>query len=336
MTSSIESMLSSNPQEHQVLPDTVRLMEKLHAEQVFSTPEASKQFLDSLTFDEFSRLLDTANGLERNLPKPDRGMKGSGFIQESGVLTGESVEYQPPQASDRVPLMGKVFQAAQRAKDPEDAAVILALSINAIHPYDDGNGRTSRLIYTLLQRGYNGTDEDKQYYAEILKNTEGRKAVNLDPSNVGIDRWQTKIMAKEAAEDIGYDGPLPTYEVRAYGDAFAGEYTPADLVIGPDISDEGRRKLHLSIADKNIQFAIPQILRTMHAKGMKPSEYTRVFENDRCVIQGDVVVGSLSEADIDDLYSQTNAAKVRYIENMIDMSATSLQTVKDHYRPKTA
>ena len=336
MTNTIESLPSSAMQEHEVLPDTVRLMEKLHAEQVFSTPEASKQFLDGLSFDEFSKFLDTANGLERKIAKPDRGMKGSGFIQESGMLTGESVEYQPPQPSDRVPLMEKAFRASQKAEDPEDAAVILALSINAIHPYDDGNGRTSRLMYTLLQRGYNGTDEDKQYYAGILKNTEGRKAVNLDPSDVGIDRWQTRMMREAAAKEIGYDGPLPTYQVNAYGDAFAGECTAEDLVINPDISDEGRKKLHLAIADKNIQFAIPQILKTMHKKGMEPNEYTRVFENNRCVMQGDIVVGSLTEPDIDELYTQTNTAKVTYIENMIDMSATSLQTVKEHYRPKAA
>jgi hypothetical protein len=261
-------------------------------------------------------------------------MNGSGIIEEIGMLTGSSVQYRPPQPIDRVPLMEKAFQRAQEVSNPEDAAIILGLAITAVHPYNDGNGRTSRLVYSLLQHGYNGSDEDKSYYTAILQNTKGRDIINLDPSLAGIDRWQTGIMAEKAAKEIGYVGNLPTYEVRAYGDAFAGELTPADLVVNADISEEGRNKLHLAIADNNIQFAIPQILRLMHEKGIEPNSYIRNHTDGRCVIDGGIVVKSLTESDIDNLYGETHIAKRLYVENMINMSGPSLESAKEFYRPK--
>ena len=149
----------ATPVAHEKIQDhhkVVRVMERLHAEEVFRTPELSKEFLDSLSFEEFTKWTDMLNGIAREIPVTERGMKGSGHIIEGNEHIGYGVRYQPPAPIDRRVLMEEAFKRSQAIKEPRLAGLELAFAINAIHPYNDGNGRTGRMLYSLLARGFAG------------------------------------------------------------------------------------------------------------------------------------------------------------------------------------
>ena len=63
--------------------------------------------------------------------------------------------------------MHEIFQ--DTSLDDESKARILYYALEFIHPFSDGNGRTGRLLYTVISNGYNIEDENVSH---ILKNTE--------------------------------------------------------------------------------------------------------------------------------------------------------------------
>jgi hypothetical protein len=314
------------------LSPTIALMERLGAEQLFNTPEDAKSYLETLNYEEFSSLLNRINGLERTIPTEKRKMDGSGYVQMSGTLFGKNVEHQPPRQSDREPLMQAAFEAAQNAPTPEDAALLLGLCINTIHPYEDGNGRTSRLVYTLLQHGYDGTPSDIALYSSLLRNTHGRQIVDLNPGRVKADWSYTRQAIELAAQETGYDGPIPTHVFDSFGDAMAGEYTPNDLMVNNDVSKEGRDKLYKSIADNSGRFTVPAFLKLIKNKGLNPSDFIKHVESSgNTFLLGREILPILDEADID-FISETSFDDRR--DYVLALTTWSLNKVKDLYRPK--
>lgn len=78
---------------------------------------------------------------------------------QCGVLdpTRKHVLYLPPKACDVAPLMQELVRWIATSKYPPPiTAAIAHFGINSIHPYYDGNGRTSRLLTKLIlrQAGY--------------------------------------------------------------------------------------------------------------------------------------------------------------------------------------
>jgi Fic/DOC family len=316
----------------ETLPHTVRLMERLGAEQFFDTPKDAKSYLETLNYTEFSSLLNRINGLERSIPTEKRKMDGYGYVEMSGMLFGKNIEHQPPRQSDRGPLMQAAFEVAQNATTPEDAALLLGLCINAIHPYEDGNGRTSRLVYMLLQHGYNGTPSDIALYSSLLKNTGGRQIVDLNPGRVNAEWAYTRQAIELAAKETDYNGPIPTHVFDSFGDAMAGEYTPDDLMINSEISNEARDKLYKSIADNSGRFTVPAFIRLIKNKGLNPSDFIKQVESSgNTFLLGREILPILDETDID-FISETSFDDRR--DYVLALTSWSLDKVKELYRPK--
>lgn len=308
--------------------NVVRIMERLHAEEVFTTPEKSKEFLDSLSFEEFTKWTDMLNGMARKIPVSERGMKGSGHIQEGNEHLGYGVRYQPPAPSDRTVLMQEAFERAQKMADPKLAGLELAFAVNAIHPYDDGNGRTGRMLYSLLSRGYSGTGDDKEYFTALLENTKGRTIVNPDPSIKGVDTILAKRARNAAAENRGWDGPIPTYVLDGYGGAFVNEETPDQLMVSDDVSDDARMKLHNVLRDSPFEAAT--LIKALPPEQIKP--YIKALDNgSRVLIDGDQLVATLSEEQINDLYEASQLGKREYVRSLINLDEDDFKEIWSIY-----
>ncbi len=107
-----------------------------------------------------------------NNPTPYR--EGQNSIVDSS--TG-FVVYMPPEAKDVVPLMTALVAWINENKNIIPAPVLAAVvhyQFVTIHPYYDGNGRTARILTTLLlhQSGYGlkGIYNLEEYYADNLQN----------------------------------------------------------------------------------------------------------------------------------------------------------------------
>ncbi|MEA1936971.1 MAG: Fic family protein [Patescibacteria group bacterium] len=146
-------------------------------EEIFADEESKRDFVDNLEIEEFIELLNTFNGILRNKEKEEWRMDG-----ETVALVGFVDGAIPPQHEDKPELLAKVLSVAkemnQNKKDLKDIALLFSSSINAIHSYADGNGRTSRLIYSLFTQDFN--DETKKELKEVLLEG-GREKININP-----------------------------------------------------------------------------------------------------------------------------------------------------------
>jgi Fic family protein len=133
------------------------------------------------------------SGKIRVRPTPYRD--GQNVIKDSG---SRKIVYMPPQAADVSKLMGELV-AWITAKDDLPVplkAAIAHYQYATVHPYYDGNGRTARLLTTLILHlggyGLKGLYALEEYYARDL--TAYYKALTVGPShNYYLGRAQADI-----------------------------------------------------------------------------------------------------------------------------------------------
>lgn len=110
-----------------------------------------------------------ADGREKVSPTPYRD--GQNVIRDSRT---RSIVYMPPEAKDVLSLMKGMVEWIQSSKDLPTPLVagIAHYQFATIHPYYDGNGRTARLLTTLILHlgGYDlkGLYSLEEYYARNL------------------------------------------------------------------------------------------------------------------------------------------------------------------------
>lgn len=300
---------------------TVRLMERFHAEEVFKTPESSKAFLDSLDFNDFKRWLGFVNGVEREIPRSERGFREGSMVKSESALLGNDIEYQPPLQRQREMLMEMAFSRAQELDDPTAAGLTLGFAINAIHPYPDGNGRTARIVTALLSRGYDGSEETKRYYSNLLENQKGREVINPNPATHGVDRKIAQELTQVVAENSGYtdETRIPRYIKNGYGDAMAGEYTAEELVVANEISTQGRHNLNLVLTDG--RFTPIALMRAFPPARIE--RFLKANENGSTYVDGDEFVASLSEEEITKFAKASVVVKASYVKRLIEFTDRS-------------
>ena len=122
------------------------------------------------------------SGKTRVKPTPYRD--GQNVIQDSGTRT---IVYMPLKAVDVPPMMKELVAWVTAENDlpvPLEAA-IAHYQYATVHPYYDGNGRTARLLTTLILHlggyGLNGLYALEEYYARDL--AAYYKALDVDPSH---------------------------------------------------------------------------------------------------------------------------------------------------------
>jgi len=143
-------------------------------EEVLKNETNIREAINSLTFEEFIELLDGVNGILRHQPKESWKMDGK-EVTLSSMLLGTNA---PPQFKDKLDLLQKVLSGAKEMnannRSLEDIGILLGIGISEIHPYNDANGRTGRLFYTLLSWGMN-----KDKIREVLSDY-GRDSADFD------------------------------------------------------------------------------------------------------------------------------------------------------------
>lgn len=146
-------------------------------EAVFNGDENKREFIKEIKFSEFLTLVNGINGLLRNKPKEEWKIDGRHVYLE-GII-GKEV---PPPFEQKEPLLKKAFEAAKRMEQDgrglEDIAILISAGVNAIHPYNDGNGRTSRVIYTILTENFDPKNSDD---LEKVLGRYGRMEVDVNP-----------------------------------------------------------------------------------------------------------------------------------------------------------
>ncbi len=320
----------------------VDLMGRVHAEEAFVTPDHSLQLLKSLSYDQFEDLLTRANGICREIATGARTLDGRGTIAESLNLPGQTRtsmhKYSPPAKEDRRMLMEEALRSSQQLDDPEQAATMLGLMINIIHPFNDGNGRTSRMVYSLLTRGYDGSKEDQSYYTELLANTSGRRRVDLNPEHSHLPFRFNMAQREKMAKHYGYGGPVPTYAYGGYSIREIDVQGPDELLVNDSVSPEGRKVLHQIVKDDIFDATV--FFDYLLESGKDPSGYIKLFDNgQRRPLMLDDLLPKLTDEEILHLADKQDELKEKYAKVIIDVFAdpANLATaaeLAEFYRPK--
>ncbi len=129
---------------------------------------------DKISFDEFKDLLVRLNGIIRDIPISQRSFDGSQVHVEGWVDT-----YKPPRHEDKESLLEKAYDSVEEVETGDEKYLIPAV-INAVHLFLDGNGRTARLLYQLLER--HKSKEEFLAVVEKAMQKDGRyETFNINP-----------------------------------------------------------------------------------------------------------------------------------------------------------
>lgn len=147
--------------------NTIDILDGKKAEEILQSKESIKDFLLALDTNTYHKLLIGINGIIRNKDT------GSAWEMDGREVRMGNLDIFPEQA-DKEELLGLSLEGAKEmlrnGRSIEDVAVLLALSITAIHPFENGNGRTAKFVLATLVKGYN---------KEILK-----EILSMDISNI--------------------------------------------------------------------------------------------------------------------------------------------------------
>src|SRR3989338_8807728 len=288
--------------------ETIQPFHGRKMEDIFSNEEEKRAFLENLQETEFVELLDGVNGILRGKKKDEWSMDGETVILTSEGYMGfkQQEDYLPPQQEDKAELLTEVLvsmkEMNRNGRDLKDIALLVSSSLNAIHPYLDANGRTSRLIYTLLTKNFN--DETKTELQGVL-GRDGHDKLDINP---GLIREEINdLIEKEiGVRDIGVNTNNIT---NLFGEK-------QDLKFGEDISEEDQ-KLFGEILDNRYLFL--SVFQYLQRQGDK-EKYLRKFP-ERSAVPIELLSKDLTQEGLSQILQTYKELKKKYVETLIDSIA---------------
>lgn len=134
----------------------------------------------SMSFEEFESVLQRINGIARDIPIHERRFDG-----ENVYLAGFVDETQTVRHADKEPLLKEAYESAEHVSR-EDLQYMIPAVINAVHLFNDGNGRTSRIV-NLLLHGFE-TKEEFMAAARTALDDYGRfESRDINPGLVSLE-----------------------------------------------------------------------------------------------------------------------------------------------------
>jgi len=142
-------------------------------------------FLEKPSFEEFRDFLIRINGILRDIPINKRDTDGK-TVYMSGFD-----EALMPKHDDKEGILREAYDSLDKIKLGDESYLLPAV-VNAVHMFADGNGRTSRVLHTLLE------SKSKEEFTENLKLAVGEygrhNVENINPGIVGTDIEKIVLM----------------------------------------------------------------------------------------------------------------------------------------------
>ena len=291
--------------------ENIEFLHNKKFEEIFSNEENKRDFIDNLETEEFIELLNTFNGLLRNKEKEDWRMDGE-TVELVGFVDGAV----PPQHEDKSELLAKVLSVAkemnQNKRDLKDIALLISSSINAIHSYADGNGRTSRLIYLLFTQDFD--DETKMELKEVLLEY-GSDKININPGLVGCE------IDDLIKSEIGLKDPRTNKNqiVRFW---YNGD--KKNIKFNQEISEKDK-ELFFNFLDKDKEYFFYSVVKYLQDNpDIDREKYFKKLPNDPnngIVIPVSILSKSLDQEQLDQIFQNYRNLKKEYVEKLIDSIA---------------
>lgn len=277
------------------------------AQEIFdpSNEQSRREIIDRISAEQYGQLISGVNGVLRGKRKEDWGMDGVGVTAAGHEVIGKHIF---PRHEDKLEIMTKVWEAAQamnaEGRDLEDIGMLLGSMLVEVHPFADGNGRTSRLVYTLVKDGYS-----EQKLKAIL-GEEGREEVDMALTKVDINElFENKHGRGNASVNSeGIHGILPDDGAPPYSGLTFPE--GIDPEVRESIIEAGRNDERIFTA------AILEFLHTR--EGLSAQELVKSY-GQRKVLLVQKLLSVLTAEEANELERTYWNLKKTYTEEMIDI-----------------
>ena len=176
--------------------DTIEGLKGRSVNDTFSNQPSKREFLATMSDQDFADLLCSINGLVQGKNKDSWG-----FYDKTVHLTGHIETIVPPRPQDKHELIKNITDSArkmnQEGRSLSDIGLMISVAVNSIHPWEDGNGRTTRVLYSLIAE-----EKEKRNGANIshLLSEDGRDSLQTDTSSISVQI--KKIMITESNPDF--------------------------------------------------------------------------------------------------------------------------------------
>jgi hypothetical protein len=270
-------------------------------EEVFDTEneDSRRALIDRLSDDEYIGLLAGVNGILRGRNKEEWNMDGVGVTAAGQEVIGAHIF---PRHADKRDILQKTWEATKRmnkeGRSLEDIGMLLGSLLVETHPFNDGNGRTSRLVYRLTKDGF-----DRKKLKAVL-GEDGRDEVDMALIKVYIDRV---FFENHTPDTLGIDGVLPDDELPYGKIVFPSGSDPEAL---ESIINAGRND------EKLFQLTIYRFL--YEHPSLSIDEITKEY-GDRKILLVQELLNRLTVEDVNRLAEIYWSAKKEYTEGMIDI-----------------
>jgi len=286
-------------------------------EEIFSSEENKREFIENLKPEEFMELLNGINGILRHKERQDWAMDGH-TVELRATLLPES--YTPPRQEDKPELLRQTLSAAQemdRNDDSlEDIGLMAAAALNAIHPYLDGNGRTGRMMHLLLASNLGG--ETRLQLKEVLSET-GREKININPG------WLKNDIDNLIKNDLGIhdsaknkDNVVGLTELISDGQEISISGKARLKNFKKEVKKTGR-ELFLGLLDRDEEYFFYAVYKFISSRPEKDKYTMKFIGRSRIMIYE--LIKDLDQDDINQIISGYYDIKKQYVEKLIDCLA---------------
>lgn len=274
-------------------------------DEVLNTEDGVRGLIERLDANDFLSFINGVNGILRCKAREKWDIDGGEVM-----LHGFIEEHIPPRQEDKEELLKHAFDEAKRmskeGRSVEDVAILIAASINEIHPYADANGRTSRFIYTVLTEGFN--EKAKETIKNILGEL-GREVLDINPSIISAQLEY--VLASESGLGNPTDNPkgIKTWLNRGSPRGYD------DLAFQPEITPELRKNFISALRHDHFGIFLALFEFVKHHPNIE--RYTKEFPKHTAILINEVVP-DLQTADLQRLMDNYWQSKKRYAELLID------------------
>ncbi len=313
-------------------PDTVyRFLSRTGFIELLSDEHKFREWITNVSAEEFEEHLVRINGILREIKIKDRAVDGH-TVELSSEFTGTS--YLPPTPEDKKVLIQTAFEKA-KTLNSKDAGLLIYFTLQAVHPFLDGNGRTGRLVYLLLESNANGHSLSNNDIVSFLKHEgetgQGRKLFEKKVrSPEKVYEVISLILARAELSEETLDGVSRVYSALQAG-AVGFENDQMTL--------ETKTKLEKLCAEGgsgNISFRDIVLVKFVENKKFDEKYFKKNTEKKLLIVDGEKIFEELSEYDALELISLFQEMKKSFCERIIDVIANSAEykfidgkTVKD-------
>ncbi|MDD2767011.1 MAG: hypothetical protein PHH40_04640 [Candidatus Moranbacteria bacterium] len=277
-----------------------------NAEEVFDNEESRRQFVLNLSLEEYIELLIGINGILRNKNRDAWGLDG----KEVAIVGSHGVVWDFPEFEDKPILLEQSLQAAkkmiQENRSLTDVALLLSSTTSALHLFNDGNGRMSKFLLTLVNKGYS---KDKQeIFADVLSSNGFSNAVNT-----GL--LQPMIIALMGKEIGMYSDDENDFDFRdAKGNRPHDDIDSGNLNFNEGVSSEQQIFFKKKLKDSFVHMSQAIFIY------FRENKYKYVV-NDSLWIDLNLITPDLTNESIDGIIALWKQLKRRHVELIIDCIA---------------